>query len=91
MKNRTIAFYKWLYPVPGLLMVVYAVYYDMPGKAVWYFADITTAIPTFINLVVIMILSKKFFELLRDYKARHLNIGTIDPNFNVFYEDKIKK
>ncbi|MFC4409126.1 alanine/glycine:cation symporter family protein [Chungangia koreensis] len=91
MKNKTIAFYKWLYPVPGLLMVVYAVYYNLPGKAVWYFADITTAIPTFINLVVIMVLSKKFFELLRDYKARHLNIGTIDPDFNVFYEDKIKK
>ncbi|GEN84042.1 amino acid carrier protein [Sporosarcina luteola] len=91
VKNKTIAFYKWLYPVPGLLMVVYAVSYDMPGKAVWYFADITTAIPTFINLIVIMFLSKKFFELLRDYKARHLNIGTIDPNFNVFYEDKVKK
>ncbi|MCG7344597.1 sodium:alanine symporter family protein [Sporosarcina sp. ACRSL] len=91
VKNKTIFFYKWLYPIPGLLMVVYAVYYDLPGKAVWYFADITTAIPTFINLIVIMVLSKKFFELLRDYKARHLNIGTIDSHFNVFYEDKLKK
>ncbi|QTD41894.1 sodium:alanine symporter family protein [Sporosarcina sp. Te-1] len=90
-KNKTILFYKWLYPIPGLLMVVYAVAYDLPGKSIWYFADITTAIPTFINLVILLVLSKKFFALLRDYKARHLNIGTIDPNFHVFYEDKLKK
>lgn len=91
LKYKILTLFKWLYPIPGLLMVVYAVMYNLPGKSVWYFADITTAIPTFINLVVILILSKKFFELLRDYKARYLNIGTIDPNFSVFYEDKGKK
>ena len=91
LKYKILVLFKWLYPIPGLLMVVYAVMYNLPGKAVWYFADITSAIPTFVNLVVILILSKKFFELLRDYKARYLNIGTIDPNFSVFYEDKVNK
>ncbi|WP_391202276.1 alanine/glycine:cation symporter family protein [Psychrobacillus sp. L4] len=91
LKYKILTAFKWLYPIPGSLMVIYAVNYNLPGKAVWYFADITTAIPTFVNLVVILILSKKFFELLRDYKARYLNIGTIDPNFSVFYEDKVKK
>lgn len=91
LKYKILTLFKWLYPIPGSLMVVYAVYYDLPGKAVWYFADITTAIPTFVNLVVLFFLSKKFFELLRDYKARYLNIGTVDPNFSVFYEDKLKK
>lgn len=87
-KQVTLTAFKWLYPIPGLLMVLYAVYYELPGKIVWYFADITTAIPTFVNLVVILILSKKFFGLLRDYKARYLNIGTVDPNFRLFYEDQ---
>ncbi len=91
LKYKVLSTFKWLYPIPGFLMVVYAVYYNMPGQAVWYFADITTAIPTFVNLIVILILSGKFFELLRDYKARYLNIGQIDPNFSVFYEDKLKK
>ena len=91
LKYRILLAFKWLYPIPGFLMVVYAVYFDMPGDAVWLFADITTAIPTFVNLIVILVLSGKFFELLRDYKARYLNIGQIDPNFHVFYEDKVKK
>ncbi|MFJ7826963.1 alanine/glycine:cation symporter family protein [Psychrobacillus sp. NPDC096623] len=91
LKYKILTLFKWLYPVPGSLMVIYAVMNDMPGKAVWYFADITTAIPTFVNLIVILFLSKKFFELLRDYKARYLNIGIVDPNFSVFYEDKVKK
>ncbi|MGE7978619.1 alanine/glycine:cation symporter family protein [Psychrobacillus sp. NPDC093200] len=91
LKYKILLWFKWLYPIPGFLMVVYAVTYNLPGKAVWYFADITTAIPTFVNLIVLLFLSKKFFELLRDYKARYLNIGVVDPNFNVFYEDRLKK
>ena len=91
LKNKILFVFKCLYPIPGLLMVIYAVSYNLPGKTVWYFADITSAIPTFINLVVILILGKKFFELLRDYKARYLNIGKVDPEFSVFYEDKIKR
>ncbi len=90
-KYKILTAYKWLYPIPGTLMVVYAVVNQLPGKAVWYFADIASAIPTFINLIVILILSKKFFTLLHDYKARYLNIGTVDPDFSVFYEDKVKK
>ncbi|MET3575077.1 alanine/glycine:cation symporter family protein [Bhargavaea ullalensis] len=89
-KNRILFLFKWIYPLPGLLLVIYAVFYQLPGKYVWYFADITTAIPTFINLVVLLFLSKKFFALLRDYKARYLNIGTVDPDFKVFYEDRDK-
>jgi Na+/alanine symporter len=45
-------------------------------------------VATFINLVVILLLSGKFFQLLRDYKARYLKSGSVDPNFKVFYEDE---
>ncbi|MCM3087040.1 sodium:alanine symporter family protein [Bhargavaea ginsengi] len=90
LKNKVLKFFQLVYPLPGLLLVIYAVYYELPGKYVWYFADITTAIPTFINLVVLLFLSKRFFELLRDYKARELGVGIPDPNFKVFYEDRKK-
>ncbi len=50
----------------------------------------STALPIFANLTVILILSGKFFELLKDYKARYLNIGQVDPNFKVFYEDPVE-
>ncbi|WP_047983597.1 alanine/glycine:cation symporter family protein [Ornithinibacillus californiensis] len=88
IKTACLKFFSWFYPIPGLAMVVYAVSVGMPGAAVWYFADITSAIPTFINVVVILLLSKRFLELLRDYKARYLGIGQIDPNIVLFYEDK---
>ncbi|EMR07758.1 Na+/alanine symporter [Bhargavaea cecembensis DSE10] len=90
LKGKVLRFFQLVYPLPGLLLVIYAVYYELPGKYVWYFADITTAIPTFINLVVLLFLSKRFFELLRDYKARELGVGIPDPNFKVFYEDRKK-
>ncbi|WP_099159757.1 alanine/glycine:cation symporter family protein [Virgibacillus ndiopensis] len=90
LKNRFLKFFNWLYPIPGTLMVIYAVSYGLPGQSVWYFGDITSAIPTFINVIVILFLSKKFFELLKDYKARYLGIGQVDPDFVLFYEDKDK-
>ena len=45
-------------------------------------------IPAFVNLIVIVIRSGKFFQLLKDYKARYLGIGTVDPNFRLFDEEE---
>ncbi|WP_053956546.1 alanine/glycine:cation symporter family protein [Inediibacterium massiliense] len=87
LKNNILKFYKAIYPFPGLFMVLYAVKNGLPGKYVWYFADITSAIPTFANVFAILLLSGTFFKLLKDYKARYLGIGKVDPNFRLFYED----
>jgi len=87
LKNKILKVYRLLYQIPGVLMVVYAVSNGLPGKYVWYFADISSAIPTFINIFAVLLLSGKFFALLKDYKARYLGIGTVDPDFKVFYED----
>ena len=53
--------------------------------------DVSSAIPTFVNMFVILILSKEYLKLLKDYKARHFNIGQVDPDFDLFFEDKLKK
>ncbi|GHH98827.1 alanine/glycine:cation symporter family protein [Neobacillus kokaensis] len=87
-KRKFLTFFTWFYPIPGLSMVIYAVSVGMPGKAVWYFADITSAIPTFVNVVVLLLLSKRFLALLKDYKARYMGIGEIDPDITLFYEEK---
>ena len=47
----------------------------------------STALPIFANVVALMILSPKVFELLNDYKARFLGIGKVNPNIKLFYED----
>ena len=52
--------------------------------------DITSAIPTFVNVAVILILSGDYFRLLRDYKARFMGIGQADENATLFYEDEVE-
>lgn len=88
IKDNILKVYRWLYPIPGMLLVVIVVFKGMPGSTVWLFGDISSAIPTFVNVFVILLLSPTFFKLLKDYKARYLGIGEVDPDFVVFYEDK---
>ena len=86
-KDIILALYKWLYPIPSLALVFIAVYFEFPGTVVWIFSDASTALPIFANMVALILLMPKFLELLKDYKARYMGIGEIDPNFQVFYED----
>lgn len=86
-KDKILNVYKWTYPVPGVIMVLLAVFGEMPGDILWLFADFTSAIPTFVNVLVILILSPVFIKLVKDYKARVLGIGEVDKNFKVFYEE----
>ena len=86
-KDLVLSLYKRLYPIPSLALVLIAVYYQFPGTAVWLFSDASTALPIFANVVALVILSPKFIELLKDYKARYMGIGKVDPNFRIFYED----
>ena len=73
--------------LPGLLWLIYLVKTNNQGF-IWTVVDITSAIPTFVNVAVILILSNDYFRLLKDYKARYLGIGTVDPNTVLFYEDE---
>lgn len=92
-KVRTflLKYYRFFQPIPGFLMVCYIYVYQKPGAEVWLFADLATGIPTFINVAVVLILMPKFLTLLKDYKARYLGKGKVDPEFCVFYEGKLKK
>jgi AGCS family alanine or glycine:cation symporter len=84
-KAKILAAYKWLYPLPAFLLVVFAVEYHMPTAHVWLFADMATALPIFANIVALAVLFPDFVSLLKDYKARHMGIGKIDPDFQIFY------
>lgn len=86
-KDLVLNIYKWSYPIPSLALVFIAVYYKFPGTVIWLFSDTSTALPIFANVLSLIILSPKFIELLKDYKARYMGIGEIDPNFKVFYEE----
>lgn len=70
---------------PGLFWTIYLVKTNNQGF-IWTLVDITSAVPTFINVAVILILSGQYFRLLKDYKARYLNIGEVLPDTRLFYE-----
>ncbi len=91
VKPIIMKFLKLLYPIPGFLVVVVTVIYGGTPDEIWTFGDFISVIPTFINVFALLLMSKKFFELLKDYKARYLSIGKIDPNFKLFYEDVVKE
>ncbi|RYG73026.1 hypothetical protein EU245_08060 [Lentibacillus lipolyticus] len=75
LQNVILTVYKWTYPIPGFILVIIAVAIGMLGTMVWLFADMTTALPIFTNVITILILSPKFFALLKDFKARHFGKG----------------
>jgi len=86
MKTSILKIYKWTFPIPGMGLVFYAVYFGLPSQKIWLFADFSTGLPTFANIVAILLLAPKFLELLRDYKARYLNIGTVKSSTKIFHE-----
>lgn len=89
LKDGILKFYKIFYPVPGFVMVVLATTIGMPGSTVWLFADFTTAVPTFINIAVMLSLSGTFFKLFKDYKIKYILKEEVKPEdkIKVFYEE----
>ena len=64
------------------------VYYSNSDATLfWTIVSIVTAFPLFFNVLALIALRKKFWALLKDYKARYMGIGQVDPNFHVFAED----
>lgn len=58
-----------------------------PGAVFWMW--LTAFLSMLIKQVeVILILSGQYFKLLKDYKARYMHIGQVDPNMASFYGDK---
>ena len=81
--------FKLVYPVPGMLMVFYSTYFEIPENLLWSLMAISTGIPTFINIFSILILSNKFFELIQDYKNKYFNHGKGDvEEFPLFYDQE---
>ncbi|MGL6198599.1 MAG: alanine/glycine:cation symporter family protein [Lachnospiraceae bacterium] len=87
LKDTLLKIYKWTYPLPGLALVIISEVFGYSGSTIWLFSDASTALPIFANIVTLFILAPKFVELLKDYKARFMGIGKVDPNTRIFFDD----
>ena len=77
-------------PLWGMLVTVLNVYSNGTPAQLWTICDFTAIIPTFVNVITLFMLSGTFVKLLKDYKARCMGIGQIDPDVDLFYEEKKK-
>lgn len=87
-KETILLAFKWLYPLPSLIMVIIAVTNGLPGTQLWLLSDMTTAIPIFSNCIAILFLIPVFSSLINDYKARYLGKGTVNPDEEIFFKEK---
>lgn len=78
--------FRKIYTVPVVVFSAMLFYTDAGANVFWDIIDAAVALPTYINLLSLMLLSGTFFQLLKDYKARYLHIGEIDPSFKYFYD-----
>lgn len=78
---------RWGYPLPGVAIVLWATRYEIGSGMVWLLADLSTAVPTFINLVTIAVLSPVFFRLLRDFEVREFSKPGTKMD-HLFYDDR---
>lgn len=89
LKKWLLRLFKYFYALPPFLLTLYLIH--VGDLSIWTLVDITSGIPTFINVFVVLIMSGTYFKLLKDYKGRHMNIGTYDEDMPLFYEDKKKR
>ena len=89
--GKVLKFNKYVYPLPGFLLVLYAQAYGLPTYKVWMFIDISMGIPIFVNLLAILLLTPKFLDLLRDYRARFMDRARWILTSRCFSRNRIKK
>ncbi|MCJ7855713.1 alanine:cation symporter family protein [Lachnospiraceae bacterium NSJ-143] len=87
LRDKIIQIFKVLFPCMNIIIVGYITMSGNDANLFWSLVSCVLAIPVFTNLVALVILRGKFWEIFKDYKARYLGIGKVDPNFHVFYED----
>ena len=78
--------FKLIFPLPNIFIVVTMVYSGGDFTLYWAFVDVIIALPVFWNVIGMVMLSPKFMELLKDYRARYLGAGKVNTEFKLFYE-----
>ena len=89
-KELIMNLYNYTVPLPGMILTLITIYVGSTPAELWTIADFSSVIPTFVNVVVVLVLGKQFIALLKDYEARYNGRGTVDPNFKLFFDDRLK-
>lgn len=85
--RKIVVLVKYGYSVPAFILVVFAVQLGMKTDLLWLLADLTTAVPTYANILALFLLGGKFKQILDDYNRR--TFGVMNPQYrnSPFYDD----
>lgn len=86
LKKFIVTCFRIVFPLPCLITIWFTVTYGASTSFVWTITDFLCAIPACLNIICVLLMSKTYIRLVRDYKARYMGIGTIDPSFQYFYD-----
>ena len=87
LRDKLVGAWKFLFPIPNIVIVTTLTLHDYDATVFWAITDIALVLPVFFNLFSLFVLRDKFWEIFKDYKARYMGIGKVDPNFPIFYEN----
>ena len=78
--------FKLVFPIPNIFIVTTIVVSLGDFNLYWNFVNLIIALPVFFNVIGLLMMVPKFSELMKDYRARYLGKGEVDPDFKLFYE-----
>ena len=78
--------WKWVLKAATDTTEAITVNYGASTSFVWTVTDLLCSVPTCLNIICVLLMSGTYFKIVRDYKARYMGIGKIDPSFQYFYE-----
>ncbi len=87
VRDKLVAAWKFLFPIPNIVIVTTLTLHNYDATVFWAITDIALVLPVFFNLFSLFVLRDKFWAIFKDYKARYMGIGTIDPAFPIFFEN----
>lgn len=80
-KERFVILLKvFVHGTASLILTIAVVGMGWDSSNVWLFADLATSIPTYINIFAVLILSGKFFQLLKHYNKKAFNEKNDSPD-----------
>lgn len=88
LKNAIVTGFRVVFPIPMLLTIWFTVNYGASTSFVWTITDLLCSVPACLNIICVVLMSGTFIKLVKDYKARYLGIGQIDPDFRYFYDQE---
>ena len=86
VRDRIQSIFKCFFPLPPILFTASVIYFGGGANLMWDIVDVIIVLPLYFNMIAVLLLSNDYFKLLKDYKARWMGIGKVDPNFHYFYD-----